>query len=144
LWLAGRHKLAPTDELYQPNPLPIKGVISLAGIPDLEDSIFRGVCGGAAADLVEGVPGTHRERYKQASIINLVPLGVPQIFIQGGQDFLVPKSSTDAYLSKLGTAARAEITYQPFPSAGHFEIAYPPAVESKSVIDGLKKFLAKP
>ena len=42
LWAASRHKIDPSSPLYVADPLPIKGVVNLAGIPNLEDAYLEG------------------------------------------------------------------------------------------------------
>ena len=42
LWAASRHKIDPSSPLYVADPLPIKGVVSLAGIADMEYALNVG------------------------------------------------------------------------------------------------------
>ena len=55
LWAAVRHTLSPTSPLHMPDPLPIRGVVSLAGITDLV-SYGNGPrdCNAAVAQLIGG------------------------------------------------------------------------------------------
>jgi len=93
LWLAARHQLPATSQLYMPHPLKIRGVIALAGVPNLE--MFRSqatkVCG---ADVIGNLLGTTPDQvnahYKEASPSELLPLGVPQVLIFGTDDKVVP------------------------------------------------------
>jgi acetyl esterase/lipase len=44
LWLATRHSLPTNSPLATPKPLPLRGVVALAGIPDLVDAEQRNLC----------------------------------------------------------------------------------------------------
>ena len=50
LWLAGRHHLENNSLLYSTKVLNFKAVISLAGIPDLEEAVRKNICGGACEE----------------------------------------------------------------------------------------------
>ncbi|MDQ3460744.1 MAG: alpha/beta hydrolase [Deinococcota bacterium] len=120
LWLAGRQRLPQSSPLYRPDPLLLRGVVSLAGIPDLAEAAARGLCQGAPQELLGGGPGERPERYAQASPAALLPLGCPQVFIHGEEDDIVPLDYVQAYVRAAqarGEAARLET----LPATGHFE-----------------------
>lgn len=106
LWLAGRSRLPKTSPLYIENPLPLRGVISLGGVPDLETFRKPGedACG---TDVVGKLLGANEEQisqhYKDASPIELLPIKVPQILIYGADDEVVPQKLSDAYVKKAKT-----------------------------------------
>jgi pimeloyl-ACP methyl ester carboxylesterase len=86
MWLAMRHRLPSTSELYTPNPLPVAGGISLDGavnmIRRLQDgpsiaTTFIQLFGGDLASPVV------IQRMKDASPAYYLPLGVPQLIVQG-------------------------------------------------------------
>jgi acetyl esterase/lipase len=134
LWLAGRKSLAASSVLHTADPLPLRGVVSLAGITDLASySQGEGSCNAAVEKLVGGLPAELPERYAQASPAQLLPLGVPQRLLQGAKDPIVPLSQAQNYAGGArakGDDAR-EIILQ---EAGHFDVVAPfspfwPAVE---------------
>jgi acetyl esterase/lipase len=93
MWSAARTRLRPQSPLYVTNPLSIRGVIDLAGPGDMkaEIRVEMTACGGPVVEtLLGGTPASVPERYEQASAINMLPLGVPQILIWGNQDKLRP------------------------------------------------------
>ena len=53
LWLAARHQL-PRDSSLDRAPLPLRGIVSLAGIPDLRAAAAANVCGDAVTQLLGG------------------------------------------------------------------------------------------
>ncbi len=86
LWLAGRHRLSPTSPLYNPNPLPIRGVVCLAGVIDLVNAVAQGICEGGLTTIMGGTPEAVSDHYQNASPMALLPLGVRQIHIIGDSD----------------------------------------------------------
>lgn len=91
LWLAARHHLPKSSSLYAKKPLKLKGVISLAGIADLETySQQEGSCNAAVPQLMGGSPTDFPERYAQASPQQMLPLQVPSRLVQGKRDPIVP------------------------------------------------------
>lgn len=123
LWLAGRHHLPPDSPLFSTTSLPLQGVVSLAGIPDLAGAGKRNICGSACYDLVGGLPEERPHLYQQASPIALLPLGIPQWHIFGQEDELVPADSIESYLAIA--RQHDEVHYDLLPNTGHFEVVVP-------------------
>ena len=121
LWLAGRHKLGPEDELYMENALELRGVVSLAGIPDLAEALKQNICPDAPDRLMGGSPQEVPERYAQGSPAELLPLGVRQILIQGEQDDTVPLSYVKLYEDAIKKKGE-EVRLISLADTGHFEI----------------------
>lgn len=123
LWLAGRHRIPPTSELHTAQPLLLRGVVALAGIADLEDGIKRSICDGACHEVVGGLPTAVPRRYRDASPIALLPLGVPQWLIVGRDDDLVPAAHVEQYAQVA--KQHDEVHLELLPNAGHFEVIVP-------------------
>ena len=119
LWLAGRRRLPPESELFTATPLPLRGVVALAGIPDLVEGVKRDICRGAINDLVGGSPDAVPERYRQASPSALLPLGVPQRHIVGRHDQTVPVDYLQQYAAVA--AQHDDVGLDILEAAGHFE-----------------------
>jgi pimeloyl-ACP methyl ester carboxylesterase len=138
MWVAARSRLPKSSLIYVSDPLPIRGVVDLAGIIDLEAfiSIEQHICGGAVAEeVLGGKPAEVPERYAQASVIKMLPLGVPQILIWGRRDQFVPISLLEKY-AQTAEHAGDPARMVSLPEAGHFEIVSPfsatwPAVEGE-------------
>lgn len=142
LWLAGRHKLNSEDELYVENPLELRGVVSLAGIPDLADALSRNICPDAPDRLMGGTPEEVPERYAQGSPAELLPLEVRQIFIQGDRDDTVPLS----YVKLYETAAKKggeEVSLENLADTGHFEIVVASTPQWQTVRAAVLELLEK-
>lgn len=131
LWLAARARMPKDSPLYSNAPLPLQGVVSLAGITDM--TRFRPNCGDAVSKLLGGSPQEVPARYRQTSPIELLPVRVAQRLIHGGRDRIVPVElgkDYEAAVKARGGDARLTIIAE----AGHFELIAPqssawPAVE---------------
>lgn len=84
LWAAGRTKL-PSGAPGTPSPIPVRRVISQAGVCDLAEG-YRRVPEGAVKSLMGGGPEQLPERYSIADPMAHVPLGVPVLLVHGAQD----------------------------------------------------------
>jgi acetyl esterase/lipase len=121
LWLACRHQLLPNFSLYLPNPLPIKAVISLAGIPDLQTAVSQNICDGAPQTLLGGLPDEHPAHYAEGSPAAFLPLNIPHIHLCGDQDDIVPIAYVEAFVREAKNRGD-DATFIPIPQAGHFEL----------------------
>jgi acetyl esterase/lipase len=137
LWAAARSHLPKSSPVYLSDALPVRGVIDLAGPPNIEAFIpYEKVCGGAVVEqILGGKPADVPDHYAQASAMTLLPLGVPQTLIWGQEDALVPLALGETY-TKMAKHAGDSVRLLVLPAAGHFEIATPfspawPAVEGE-------------
>ena len=124
LWLAARHKLSSVSPLYTNNPLLISGVVSLAGVGDLSLPEYQAICGSVVPKLMGGNPSQVPDRYAHGSPIELLPLDIPQILIQGAEDSTVSLTSAQAYhetAQKSGDKTDLVVIQD----AGHFEVVIP-------------------
>jgi acetyl esterase/lipase len=140
LWLAARPKLAKTSDLFMPNPLPLKGVIDLDGPPDLKATIpqQQSICRSAViTDLIGGSPEERPGRYRDASPIELLPLGVPQAFF-AGQMFFAQLTPYAEATKRAGDTLQAA----PFPGAGHFVFIDPQSDVWPQVVQTVRRLLS--
>jgi acetyl esterase/lipase len=109
LWAAARRDAA----------VPLAGVVAQAGVTDLraaerdpdgEEAIARFV-GGYAADVPE--------RYADASPIERLPIGVPQLLVHGTEDVRVPADTSRRY-AEAARAAGDEVELVLRPGEDHF------------------------
>ena len=120
MWLAARSRLASDAPLWRADPLPIHGVVSLAGVADLRRAWELRLSDNVTEKLLDGTPTQVPARYASASPYDLLPLGVPQIMLHGTADENVPFEISQRYTERaraLGDDARLI----PLPNAGHFE-----------------------
>jgi len=85
-WVAARHRLAATSPVYVADPIKLKGVVSLDGPADLKKTIAiqRPICGQPViTELIGGSPAEQPGRFHDGSPIELLPLGVREVFFTG-------------------------------------------------------------
>lgn len=134
LWAAARRKIPKGSPLFTDDPLPVRGVVSLAGVPDLRAAATgtSAVCGDAIQRLVGGAPDAVPEHYAAAAPIELLPLGVPQFVLNGAEDAIVPPRWATDYAARA-QAAGDSVTLTIIPEAGHFEVVAPGTEAWKAV-----------
>jgi acetyl esterase/lipase len=145
MWAAARSRLPTSSPLYLPDPLPVRGVIDLAGPVDMTANIqgYQALCRDTViTSLFRGTPAMAPQRYEQASAIRLLPLGVPQVLVVGTHEDFVPLPLVEAY-AEAARRAGDSVGVVVIPGAGHFEIASPrssawPRIESaiRSLLGG--------
>lgn len=133
LWLAGRHRLPDDSPLRRPDPLPVSGVLALAAAADLAWLSAEQACADAATRLIGGGPDEFPQRYRDAMPGALVPLGVPQILVNGGLDELWSRPADSYY--RAARWAGDPVERRVVPEAGHFELVVPFST-SWPVVDG--------
>jgi acetyl esterase/lipase len=142
LWLASHRRAQKPSPLSALNPLPLRGLVILAGITDLRRAAQAGICGEALRKLLGGGPETFPDRYRSVSPIELLPLGVAQHLIHGGLDSIVPISMSEKFVEtsrRLGDQAQLTV----LPEAGHFEPIVPETLASQEVIAHIKLLLGE-
>jgi acetyl esterase/lipase len=143
LWAAARPLIPGDAPLHSTAPLPIAGVISLAGIPDLVEHFRQEsrLCQEGVTLLLGGTPASVPERYAQASPSEMLPLGVPQLLLHGTDDPSVPVRQVEAYAAEarsLGDQVELVVVQ----GAGHFEMMAPRSDTWRtSLIGPLRRFL---
>ncbi len=127
LWAAGRPRVPEASELFIDDPLPVGGVVSLAGIPELRR--FRRLdpptCGEGIVDrLMGGGPREVPARYLAGSPFQMLPLNVVQRHITGRNDDIVSFRQVSPYNYESQSAGDdSQLTV--VPDAGHYEVIWP-------------------
>nr|BBH95795.1 hypothetical protein KTA_39940 [Thermogemmatispora argillosa] len=130
LWLAARPLLArqalgaEQPSFATEQALPLRGVVSLAGVADLEAGWQRHLGRDAVAELLGGSPADVPERYRLASPAALLPLGVPQVLIHGTADDRVPVEISRSYAERAQRAGD-QATLVELPDVDHFALIDP-------------------
>ncbi|HTP30900.1 MAG TPA: alpha/beta hydrolase [Candidatus Acidoferrales bacterium] len=139
LWLAARPKLSPASELYAKDPLRIKGVVDLDGPGDLKATLpmQQSVCGAPViTQLLGGTPEERPERYREASPIEMLPLGIPQEFF-AGRMFAPQAPAYEEAAKRAGDAVNAVVLSQ----AGHFVFIDPGSAVWPQVVQRTRALL---
>jgi acetyl esterase/lipase len=141
LWLAARSRLDRESEIRGGSePLPLAGVVSLAGVTDLARAVREKVCDTMAAELVGGRPEDLAPRFAEASPIERLPLGVPQRLVTGSLDAVVPPAFGEDYAAKA-RARGDDATHERIGGAGHFEVIAPGTEAFRSVSKAIRGLL---
>ena len=144
LWAAARHRLPKGDPLFSPNPLPVSGVVSLAGIDDLAAYRASGpdACGGPDTidQLVDASGRRGQDVYADTSPAALVPIGARQEIVSGALDPIVPARFGQAYAEKA-KAAGDKVQIMDIPAAGHFELIDPTSKAWKRIEPAIEAML---
>jgi acetyl esterase/lipase len=144
-WVAARARLSTASPLYVKDPLPIRGVIDLAGTGDMKAFIQfeqQGCHGAVVEEMLGGKPIDVPEHYAQASAIKMLPLGIPQILIWGKNDDIAPIFLGERYMLAAKQAGDP-VRLVSIPDVGHFEIASPLATTWPAVRSEIVALLAK-
>lgn len=116
--------------LFSQDPLPISGVVNLAGPANLEKflPLDSRVCGDSViTKLIGGLPWEVPNRYREASPSNLLPIGVKQILINGSEDRVVLPEFGKQY-EQEAQAKGDDVTFVLVENAAHFEVTAPGSV----------------
>lgn len=116
-WAAGRSKLPATAPGASP-VVPLTGVVSQAGVLDLERAAREKVGGTAVPDLLGGSIEQVAQRYAEASPQAQLPIQVPVRCVHGPGDETVPFDQSVEYVKAAKAAGDdAELLSVP---GGHF------------------------
>ena len=135
---AGGHLALMLASRKTGNPLPLRGVVTLAGITDLRKT-------GTACDkeVIQFAGGEAKEKtavYDQASPIQLLPLGVKQKIIQGDADTIIPMAmATDYVEAAKKKNDPAELIA--LKEADHFQLVDPKSAAWPAVLEAAKSLL---
>ena len=140
LWLAGRARLPEGASLRGEAPLRLRGVVSLAGIPDLRTGADREVCGDAIPRLLGGPTSEQEDRLRLVSPVELLPLGVPQRLVCGSLDEIVPPGLSTEF-ARTARRAGDPIEVEIVEGAGHFELVSPDSPAWPAVLRAIRALL---
>ena len=127
LWLAKQKAVA------------LRAVVPLAPVADLRRGWELKLSGNVVAEFLGGSPAEVGERYRAASPIEMVPLGVRQRVIHGDRDEVVPLSMSREYVAAARKSGDdASLTEA---AGGHFELIDPRAAAWGQVRDTIMKLL---
>jgi acetyl esterase/lipase len=136
LWLAARPKLPESSPLMSGDPVPIRGVVSLGGLPDLEEAA-RLPGSGCGTEVVARLTGG---RYADTSVPRLAPLGVPQRLVNGLDDRIIPAFYAEGYAAPM-RAAGDEVRVRMVPRTGHVELIAPESAAWAAAVADIEELL---
>ena len=137
LWAAARPGLPAGTPGASP-AVTVTAAVALAGVLDLVDADRRGIGAGAVSRLLGGGADAVPERYRLASPLERLPLGVPQLLVHGGRDRHVPVDVSARYAE----AARAKgdrVDLAVLAEVGHMDLIDPRSAGWAVVVDWLRR-----
>lgn len=138
LWLAGRPRLPSDSPLRTADPLPIPTVVSLGGLPDLEEAA-RPPGSGCGTEVIERLT---EGRFEDTSVPRLAPLGVAQILINGMQDRIIPTAYAEGYAAPMRKAGdRVEVRM--IDRTGHVELIAPETEAWAAAVEEIERALGR-
>jgi acetyl esterase/lipase len=145
LWSASRAGLSPRSAIAAVKPFRPRGVVDLAGLPDLRDNAERydELCGRPVIrEMLGGSPEATPDQARDTAAGERLPLGVRQVLVIGEYEDFVPRAVAEAYVAKArasGDSAQLLVV----PGAGHFEIAAPTTSAWPKVKEAILQLLGR-
>jgi acetyl esterase/lipase len=142
LWLAARGRIPAGSVLRSAHPLPIAGVISLGGLPDLQLDRQQGVCGdGTLAALVGPSMPRHPDVYADTSPAAMGVGPDAETLISGAEDGISPPALAAAYLARM---KGAHIRQFVLADTGHVELIAPGSAAWSRATESIDAFFRSP
>jgi acetyl esterase/lipase len=120
--MAGRPRIPATSPLYQPDPLPVRNVVSLGGLADLrrEQALIKSSCDREIGQLT-GAPGDKRpDVFSDTNAGDLLPNGSRTILVTGELDRISPPRVARDFAARARAAGdAAEVVI--LPGASHYD-----------------------
>jgi acetyl esterase/lipase len=120
LWLAARHRLPAGSPLRTADPIRIDSVVSLGGLPDLEEAA-RPPGSGCGTEVVGKLTGG---RFADTSVPRLGPIGADQVLVNGLQDRIIPPAYAEGYAGPM-RAGGDKVRVRMVDRTGHIELIAP-------------------
>lgn len=124
LWAAARHRLPRGSRWRRETPLPVRGVVALAGVCDLVSARAWHLGDDAAEELLGGAPSAYPDRYSVANPTELLPLDVPVTLVHGTADDRVPVEMSRDFATRA-RAAGDTVDLRELPGNDHFAVIDP-------------------
>jgi acetyl esterase/lipase len=139
LWLAARPRLPEGSPLRTANPIPVHAVVSLGGLPDLEEAA-RPPGSGCGTEVIARISGG---RFEETSVPRLAPLGVGQVLVNGLQDRIIPTPYAESYATMMRTAGDV-VRVRMIDRTGHVELIAPESEAWATAVEEIESGLALP
>ena len=139
LWAAARTRpsSSPAPQAIRPSL-----VISLAGVTHMAEAAHRGLGGeDVVTPLLGGAPDKFPERYEATSPDLLLPLGVPQLLVQGREDSLTDLIDLNALYFAKARSAGDQVELLELSDADHFTIIDPSSKNWYAVAERLQELI---
>jgi acetyl esterase/lipase len=121
-------------------------VVSLAGVADLEEGARRGLgdTGNGTADLMGGSAEERPDAYAAASPIRALPLGVPQLVVQGRLDNIPDLVDLSRIYVAAARDAGDPVEFIELDDADHFHLIVPTSHAWPPILERIEQAVAAP
>lgn len=134
LWAALRDRLPENAPGASAEPYRPDGVVSLAGVCDLDTGYRLDLGGGAVGRLLGGSPDEVPERYQAADPMRLLPIDTRCVLVHGDRDDRVPLEISRRFRDAAGDGVRLTT----LADTGHFELVDPTAATFAVLLDAIE------
>lgn len=124
LWLAARPRLPANSPLRSADPLRIPAVISLGGLPDLEEAATPPGSGCGTEVIAKLVGSGRADIYADTSLPRLAPIEIDQMLVNGTDDRIIPTVYASSYAGKM-RGKGDPVSIDMIPATGHVELVAP-------------------
>lgn len=138
LWLAGRSRLGAASPLRSAAPIAIRTVVSLGGLPDLEQAA-RPPGSGCGTDVIAKIAGGH---FAETSVPRLGPLGVRQVLINSLQDRIIPTVYATDYVAAMRSKGDT-VVLRTIDRTGHVELITPDTQAWRTTVKEINRALGR-
>ena len=143
LWAASRTRLPAASPLQQSGePLPVRGVVSIAGVGDLAAFAPR-LPGSCGRGILEKLSGGGSDVWADVSPARL---GLPElvrsvVMLSAANDQIVPLRAARDHRDALAPDAASRVRLRDVPAAGHFDLVTPGTPAFEAVFEEIRRFL---
>lgn len=136
VWAACRRRLPGGSPGHRAERLRGRGVVSLAGVCDLEVAHALDLDDGAVSRLLGGTPSQVPFRYRMADPRHLLPVEGHCVLVHGDEDDRVPLLVSERF-HEAAVAEGSDITMTKLAGIGHFELIEPNSTVFPVVLDAI-------
>lgn len=143
LWAVSRTRLPAASPLRQAGePLPVRGVVSIAGVGDLAAFAPR-LPGSCGRGILQRLMGSGSDPYADVSPARL---GLPEhvgsvVMLSATEDRIVPLRAARDYRQALPLEAAARVRLRDVTGAGHFDLVTPGTPAFEAVFEEVRRLL---
>jgi acetyl esterase/lipase len=138
-WLGSRDRVPGDSDIAGAAPR-VRGVVSLAGVLDLDAAWSLHLSDQAVVELLGGAPDEVPERYRAASPLALVPAIVQHLIVHGTSDEVVPYTVSERY-QRAALAAGQSSTLLRLEEADHFDLIDPESAVWPEIASAIRRML---
>jgi acetyl esterase/lipase len=143
LWLAGRRNLPKESKLYISDPLSIRGVVSIAGVVDLEGALIIGDRSDSLQLLNVPDANAATSLWPETNPMRLLPFGIPQVLIVGTKDNPWRVTITKSF-AQTATEKGDNVRLMIPEGANHFDVVHAHGPAYPIISSAVKSLLGMP